>query len=132
MAEVEVRVEESAEEVERMPVMEATHKMFLAGVGAAALVQEAIVDWMARFVERGELVEQETRQMLRDRMARRRHQVRKAVDKRKNAAQDSEAELEAEVQGLLGRMNVPSKDDIDALSAKVTELTKKVDELNEG
>ena len=89
MAEVEVRVEEPVEEAGQRPVREATHKVFLAGVGAAAVVQEAAVDCMARFVERGEIVEQETRQILRDRMAKRKHQVRKVVDRRKKAAQDS-------------------------------------------
>jgi polyhydroxyalkanoate synthesis regulator phasin len=33
------------------------------------------------------------------------------------------------MEDLLGRMNVPTKNDIDALSAKITALTKKVDEL---
>jgi poly(hydroxyalkanoate) granule-associated protein len=130
VAKVEVNVEETAEEVKQRPVQEATHKVVLAGVGVAAMAQEALADCLARFVERGELVEQETRQVLRDRMARRRHQVRKLVERRTKAVQDSEAELEAEFQGLVDRMNVPSKNDIDALSAKITELTKKVDELN--
>jgi poly(hydroxyalkanoate) granule-associated protein len=87
---------------------------------------------MARFVERGEIVEQDARQMLSGTMANRKHQVRKVVDRRKKTPQDSDAELEAEVQGMLDRRNIPSKGDIDALSAKITELTKKVDELNAG
>ena len=33
---------------------------------------------------------------------------------------------------LLGHMNVPTKADLDALSAKITTLTKKVDELKKG
>jgi poly(hydroxyalkanoate) granule-associated protein len=132
MAKVEVKVEGTEEETEKRPVRETTHKVVLAGVGAAAVAQEALADCLARFVERGEIVEQETRQIFRDRMARRRHQVRKLVERRTEALQDSEAELEAEVQGLLDRMNVPSKSDIDALSAKITELSKKVDELNAG
>jgi poly(hydroxyalkanoate) granule-associated protein len=130
MAEVEVRVEETTEEAKRRPVREASHKMFLAGVGAAVVVQEAIADCMLRFIERGEIVEQETRQLIRDRMARRKHQVRKVVDKRKKE-EDPEAELEEQVGAFLGRMNVPTKSDIDALGAKITELTKKVDELKE-
>ena len=38
-------------------------------------------------------------------------------------------ELDKRVEELLGRMNVPTKGDIEALSAKITALTKKVDEL---
>jgi poly(hydroxyalkanoate) granule-associated protein len=130
MAKVEVRVEETPEEAKRRPVREASHKMFLAGVGATVVVREAIADCMLRFIERGEIVEQETRQLLRDRMERRRHQVRKVVDKRKKG-DAPEAELEEQVEVFLDRMNVPTKSDIDALGAKITELTKKVDELKE-
>ena len=128
MAKVEVRVEETTEEAKRRPVREASHKMFLAGVGAVVVVQEAIADWMLRFIERGEIVEQEARQLVRDRMERRRHQVRKVVDKRQRG-DDPEAELEEQVEVFLDRMNVPTKSDIDALSAKITELSKKVDAL---
>jgi poly(hydroxyalkanoate) granule-associated protein len=132
MTKVDVKVEETAEEVEHWPLLEATHKILLAGVGAMAVAQEAMMDCMARFVERGEIVEQDARQMLSGTMANRKHQVRKVVDRRKKTPQDSDAELEAEVQGMLDRRNIPSKGDIDALSAKITELTKKVDELNAG
>ena len=39
--------------------------------------------------------------------------------------------MDKRVEAILGRMNVPSKADIDALSGKITALTKKVDELKE-
>jgi poly(hydroxyalkanoate) granule-associated protein len=84
---------------------------------------------MAKLVELGEEVELQTRQRVRDRMEQRKHQVRKMAGKREKAAADAEAEMEAQVRGFLDRMNVPTKDDIDALGAQVTELTKKVDEL---
>jgi poly(hydroxyalkanoate) granule-associated protein len=136
MAKVDIKVGETAEEVERSPIMDTTHKVFLVGVGAAAAAQEALMDSLNKFVERGEIVEGEAMQILRDRMAMRKRQVAKVVVRRKKDARDSEAELEAEleagVQGLLERMKVPTKSDIDALSAKITELTKKIDELNAG
>ena len=38
-------------------------------------------------------------------------------------------DLEQRIEGVLTRMNIPSKEEIEALSAKITSLTKKVDEL---
>jgi poly(hydroxyalkanoate) granule-associated protein len=131
MAKVDVKkVEESAEEAEQRPVLETTHKVFLAGVGAAATAGEAVMDTLTKFLERGELVEEEVMQILRDRMAMRKRQVASVVVRRKKDAREAETELEAGVQTLLERIQVPTKDDIDALSAKITELTKKIDELS--
>lgn len=129
MAKVEVVVEEASEEAEDVQLREATHKLFLASLGAAAMVQDRVSACMAKLVELGEDVELEARQRVRDRMEQRKHQVRKMAGRREKAAGDAEAEMEAQVRGFLDRMNVPSKDDIDALGTQVTELTKKVDEL---
>ena len=129
MAKVEVVVNEVEEEVEHRPLQEASHKMVLASIGAMAIAQEAMVDCVTRFVERGERVEKEGRRLVRERMEKRRHQVRKVVKRRQEKAEKVEDELQQEAADLLDRRNVPTKDDIEALSAKISELTKKVDEL---
>ena len=46
-------------------------------------------------------------------------------------AEKAEGEFDKRVEELLDRMNVPSKSDIEALSAKISALTKKVDELKQ-
>ena len=51
-----------------MQLREATHKLFLASLGAAAMVQDRISACMGKLVELGEEVELETRQRVRDRM----------------------------------------------------------------
>ena len=132
MAKVEVVVEEVpevTEEAEDKQLQEAARKLFLASLGATAMVQEKMADCLVKLVERGEGIELEARQRVRDRMEKRRHQVRKIASKREKAAADADTEMEAQVQGFLDRMDVPTKGDIDALGAQVTELTKKVDEL---
>ena len=53
---------------------------------------------------------------------------KKQAEKGAKSAQD---EMDKRVEDILGRMNVPSKADIDSLSSKITALTKKVDELKE-
>ena len=115
---VEVVVEESAEEAERSPLYEMTRKVVLASMGAVALAQEELEQFIAKLVERGEIAEKEGKKL-----------VSEAMDKRKKETKKAESELDKRMEELLARMNVPSKSDIDALSAKITALTKKVDEL---
>jgi polyhydroxyalkanoate synthesis regulator phasin len=112
---VEVEV---AEEAEPNPVLSLAHKVLLAGIGVVALTQEEIEKFVAKLVERGEIAEQDGKKLVSD-----------VMEKRKKEAKKAEGELDRRLEELLDRMNVPSKGDIDALSAKITELGKKVDEL---
>lgn len=98
---------------------EATHKVLMAGIGAMALAQDEIEDFVNRLIERGEIAEKDGRKMLDDLMARRRKEGEKL-----------EEALDQRIEKVLHEMNIPSKADIDALSAKITALTKKVDALN--
>jgi poly(hydroxyalkanoate) granule-associated protein len=115
---VEVVVEEPMGEEESSRFVEATRKVLLAGIGAVALAQEEIESFVNKLVERGEIAEQDGRKLVRDVMEKRKKETKKAED-----------ELEKRMEELLDRMNVPTKSDIEALSAKITALTKKVDEL---
>jgi poly(hydroxyalkanoate) granule-associated protein len=117
-AEIEAEV---AEEMERNPVLGMAHKVLLAGIGAVALTQEEVEKFVGKLVERGEIAEQDGKKLVGD-----------VMEKRKQEAKKAEGELDKRLEDLLDRMNVPTKTDIDALSAKITELSKKVDELKEG
>ncbi len=114
---VKVVVEEGTEE-ERNPFVEATRKVLLASIGAVAIAQEELEAFVNKLVERGEIAEQDGKKLVRDVMERRKKEAKKAED-----------ELEKRMEDILDRMNVPTKSDIEALSAKITALTKKVDEL---
>jgi len=118
---VEVKVEEVTEEEEGGSALGLVRKVLLAGVGAVVLTQEEVEKIINRLVERGELAEQEGKKLFRDVMAKRKKDAKKAED-----------EMSKQLEELLARMNVPTKSDIDALSAKVTALSKKVDELKKG
>ena len=115
---VEVVVEEAGEEAERSPLYEATRKVVLASIGAVALAQEEVEQFISKLVERGEIAEKDGKKLV--------HEV---MDKRKKETKKAEGEVDKRMEELLARMNVPSRSDIDALSAKITALTKKVDEL---
>lgn len=115
---VDIVVEEAPEEMERGPLYEATRKVVLASIGAVALAQEELEQFISKLVERGEIAEKDGKKL-----------VNEAMDRRKKETKKAEGELDKRMEELLARMNVPSKSDIDALSAKITALTKKVDEL---
>jgi len=123
--EVKTEAEQKTEEVERSPMLEVVRKVLMASIGAVALAQDEIENFVNKLVERGELAEQDGKKLVREVMEKRRQEVKKAKGEVKKAG----AEVDARMEEMLARMNVPSKADIDALSAKITALSKKVDEL---
>lgn len=98
--------------------LEALHKVLLASIGAVALAQEEIEDFVNKLVERGEVAEKDGRKL-----------VREVMDRRKKDAEKAEDQLTKRIEDILNRMNVPTKTDIDTLGEKVATLTKKVDEI---
>lgn len=93
-------------------------RVLMAGVGAVALAQDEIEEFVKKLVDRGEIAEKDGRKLIDD-----------ILEKRKTRADKAEDALESRIEGLLDRMNVPSKSDIDQLSKKITLLAEKVDEL---
>ncbi len=114
-------VEEAASEAERSPLLGLARKVLLAGIGAVALAQDEVEEFVNKLVERGQIAEQDGKKL-----------IREMVEKRKKEAKRTEDELDRRVEELLKRMNVPTKSDIEALSAKIVALTKKVEELKQG
>jgi poly(hydroxyalkanoate) granule-associated protein len=111
-------VEEINGKEEHKPLLEAARKVLLAGIGAVALAQDEIEDFVNRLVERGEIAEKDGRKL-----------VREVMDKRKKDAEKAEDEVSKRVEEILDRMSVPTKADIEALGDKIAQLTKKVEEL---
>jgi len=97
-------------------------RVLMAGVGAVALTQEQIEDFVGKLVERGEIADGDARKL-----------VTEVIDRRRKMLHDStrraEEELDKRIEGLLTRMNIPSKGEIDTLSDKIGDLSRKVDEL---
>jgi polyhydroxyalkanoate synthesis regulator phasin len=103
---------------EQNPLYDAARKVVLASIGAVALAQEEIEDFIERLVERGEIAEKDGRKLMKE-----------VVDRRKKQAEKAEDDVTKRVETVLDHMNVPSKADIDALSEKITALSKKIDEF---
>ena len=98
-------------------------RVLMAGIGAVALTQEQIEDFVSKLVERGEIADGDARKLLVDVLDRRKKILQGGTKK-------AEVEYERRVEGLLSRMNIPTKSEIDLLSEKIALLSDKVDELN--
>lgn len=97
-------------------------RILMASIGAVALAQEEIEDFVNKMVERGEIADGDARKLVSDVVDRRKQTVHEGTKK-------AEEELDKRVESLLSRMNIPSKSEIEQLSEKISELSKKVDEL---
>ena len=122
MTDVEVEVVEEERVKEASPFVETTRKVLLAGIGAMALAQDEAESFVNRLVERGELAEKDGRQLITDIVERRKQ-------KAEEAAEEVEHDLDVRVERILQRMNIPTRNDINALSRQITALSNKVDEL---
>lgn len=110
--------EQTAESNEGIALFETLRKVMLASIGAFALGLEEVEVFLNKLVERGEIAEQDARNL-----------INEMKSKRKKDAKIAEEEINKRVEEVLNRMNVPTKTDIDALGKKITTLSKKLDDL---
>jgi poly(hydroxyalkanoate) granule-associated protein len=118
-AEAEKVAEEVVEE-DRHPLLGSLRRVLLASIGVVALAQDELEEFVGKLVERGEIAEKDAKKLVQD-----------LREKRKKETAKAEEELGKRVEEILRRMDIPTKSDIQSLSAKITELTDKVDELKE-
>src|SRR6476646_3362621 len=111
MSKTLVKAKEVSSE-ERSRFVALSRKMVLATVGAVGIAQDEIDAYLKRLVERGELSEKQARKML-DEVSERSNKVGKHAG----------LNMEHQIEKVLHRANVPTKHDIEALSAKITTLT---------
>jgi poly(hydroxyalkanoate) granule-associated protein len=125
VSKVKKTVADTAEHVQQSHYVGMAHKMLLAGIGAGALTKEETEKLLKKLVDRGQIAEAESRKAMKEAVARRQKQAKHAM----RGAKKAEAEMDKHIEEVLGRMNIPTKAEIEALSAKITTLTRKVDEL---
>lgn len=100
------------------PLFEITRKMLLAGIGAISLSKDEIEEFIIKLVDRGEIAEKDGRKL-----------ISEVVEKRKRNLHDAEGEFNKHFQGVLERLNIPTKKEIDDLGNKIAALNQKIDEL---
>jgi len=92
-------------------MLESIHKMFLAGVGLAAMTKDKIDEHVKELVEKGKLSEKEGREIA-DEM----------LKKSKQAKDDLEKQVEKQVQQTLQALQIVSKEDVEKLTARIEKL----------
>lgn len=121
----EIEIIEEEESLGSNPFVSTVRRVLMAGVGAVVLAQEEVEDFVQKLVERGELAEQDGRKLITDLREKR----KSAQDSAQTRVQETGATVDRGMEGMLGRMNIPSKSDIETLSEKITTLSEKVDAL---
>lgn len=127
-------VEAQAETKEAaMPMVAMVRKVLMAGVGVFALTKDEVEDFVTKLVERGEIAEHDGIKLIRDVLSRRRGEAEGTATRMQAEAEKqitkTESVIDQRIEGILARLNVPTKGDIDALSEKITLLAEKVDAL---
>ena len=108
-----VEVEKEAQESKRPGILDVSRKILLAAIGAAVVAEEEINTLVSRLVDRGELAEGDARKL-----------VKEVFDRRESMAREKIAEVRRNRP-----VTVATKSDIEALNARITELTEKLEAL---
>ena len=124
MSEQEIEIIESNTSETGNTFLDGLRRVLMAGIGVAVLAQEEIEDFVTKLVDRGEIAENDGRSLISDVLEQRRQEVQARTKK----ASDS---VDRTVEGMLHRMNVPTRSEINSLSEQISELSKKVDQLRE-
>jgi poly(hydroxyalkanoate) granule-associated protein len=110
---------DTSPEGERRPLLGLVHKVLLAAIGAVALAQEELEEFVNKLVERGEIAEKDGKALIRDMRERRQQQ-----------AAEAQKRMDGQIEVILQRLNLPTQGDIEQVSAKIAELDARLDELN--
>jgi poly(hydroxyalkanoate) granule-associated protein len=128
-------------------VFEVMRKLMLAGFGAFALTREEAEALLNRLVERGEIAQKDAQRIMDETMARFRTVAEKPGAQVEDTVKDVTSnvnhltssvtsqvsglttQMEANLEQFMNRLNIPSKRDIDELSAKIAQLAARVEEL---
>lgn len=125
--EVEIKVRETAEGAQAAgsSFVEALRKLLMAGIGAVALSRDEVESFVAKLVERGELAQKDAEKLLHEVQGR----LRKNTSGVEERAEKMTSRVEQGMEEFLNRLNIPSKRDIEDLSAKIAQLAARVEEL---
>ncbi len=99
---------------------ETLRKMGLIGIGALSITEEKVRQTVNELVERGEMNREEGKSLVNELLTEKNRQMRELGDK-----------ISEEMQNVINRSKIASKDDVARLEDKIAELEKAVKELAE-
>ncbi len=110
-------------------IFEVVRKLMLASIGAFALSREEAEAFLNRLVERGELAQKDAQKLFEEAAERFRKTAMSPTNEVQTNLNNLTAQVETSFEQFLNRLNIPSKRDIDELSAKIAQLAARVEEL---
>jgi poly(hydroxyalkanoate) granule-associated protein len=121
--EIEIKVKEVEEAASKsgMSLLEGLRKLLLASVGVVAMTRDEAEAFVNKLVERGEVAQKDAEKLLKE--------VQTRFRESRPQAQKVGERVEQGMEDVLNRLNIPSKRDIDELSAKIAQLSARVEEL---
>jgi len=105
----------------RGTLYETTRMILLAGIGAVSLAQDEINNFINRLVERGEMAESDARKLVREVMERR--------EKLERERREAAFRRREEAKGASAAGQQITRADLEALNARIAELTRQIEEL---
>jgi poly(hydroxyalkanoate) granule-associated protein len=106
-------------------VLDSAHKIFLAGLGTVKTVGDESGGLFDRMVERGKDLEAQGKKELRSW----RKELEKTTSKVEGRVDRLGERLDEQLTGALHRLGVPTRDEIQTLTRRVGELSRKVDRI---
>ena len=108
-------------------LVESAHKIWLAGLGALAVATEEGSKLFDSLVSRGEQLEGKGKEQV--------GKAKETVSGVKTVAESYwttfEQKLDEQITGVIHRLGVPTKDEIEMLTKKVADLTKSIEKLRD-
>lgn len=108
--------------------LDMVRRLMLAGVGALALNRDEAEQFLNQLVERGELAQKDAQKLIEEAAERLRENAPAATQVQQGLHAIG-AQLEAGLEQFLSTISVPSRRDIDELSAQIAQLAARVDEM---
>ncbi len=101
-------------------------RVLLTSLGALAMTLDESADFVNKLVERGEVAESDLNRLVTEYMERSNEREEEAAVGRRDTVDKATVALADSVEVILGRLNVPTRTDIDDLSRKIGQLSDKV------
>jgi poly(hydroxyalkanoate) granule-associated protein len=101
-------------------------RVLLTSLGALAMTIDESADFVNKLVERGEVAESDLNRLVSEYVERSNEREEVAAIARRDTVDKATVALADSVEVILGRLNVPTRTDIDDLSRKIGQLSDKV------
>ena len=140
MEQAKQAVANTAQAMQESPFGKTLRQVLLAGVGVVALTKDELEEFARKLVERGEIAEADAKKMMREmrdeqkkrmdeQLAEQRKRLNEKIGMGRRRAKKIEGVVDQRIEAALTCADIPTKQDFETLSEKITVLSEKIDAL---